>query len=457
MSLASENRSRAADIAARHGREAVAFHGITAGFEVWYGRDDSCVFYFDTGSAWVALGSPVAPLERTLEAASAFIAAAEEKGRRARFFAVESDSPLLTDETLDSLHIGEQPEWVPSRWQASLSAKRSLREQLRRARAKGVETAEVNFPKFAKSGEKRAELQTLATRWQASKPMPPMTFAVSLTLFESTESRRLFCARREGKLVGALIASPIGSSGSWFLEDLLRAPEAPNGTMELLFDTAMSTFATEGSERVTMGLAPLSGVRSRPLRAARASTPWLYDWYGLRDFKAKLRPESWQPIHLVFPRSTPSAAGAASAITDSLRCFANGSLLGFARDLIVHRRRSVLWLLAALLIPWTAAMTMTAAAPFFPSEEIRLGWFLFDALMFAGLVRLAVVPTKPLAQLIAIGAGLDMALGVAQLITWNVAHTSGIGWLPVGLSLIAPLIACALLSVLALGANDDSS
>ena len=42
-------------------------------------------------------------------------------------------------------------------------------------------------------------------------------------------------------------------------EDVLRSPEAPNGTVELLIDAAMRALHEAGSRFVTLGLAPLAG------------------------------------------------------------------------------------------------------------------------------------------------------------------------------------------------------
>ena len=52
---------------------------------------------------------------------------------------------------------------------------------------------------------------------------------------------------------------PVYARRGRFIEDLLRAPEAPNGTSELLVDAAMREAASDGVRYVTLGLAPLAG------------------------------------------------------------------------------------------------------------------------------------------------------------------------------------------------------
>ena len=52
---------------------------------------------------------------------------------------------------------------------------------------------------------------------------------------------------------------------------------------------------------MTLGLVPLAGRRRAWLRAARRLGRALYDFDGLRAFKAKLAPRAWDPIFLAYP------------------------------------------------------------------------------------------------------------------------------------------------------------
>jgi len=74
---------------------------------------------------------------------------------------------------------------------------------------------------------------------------------------------------------------------------------------------------------VTLGLAPLAGRVAGPLRIARAMSTPLYDFRGLRAFKAKLRPHAWEPVYLCARRTPWLALG------DALTAFARGSLVRF--------------------------------------------------------------------------------------------------------------------------------
>jgi phosphatidylglycerol lysyltransferase len=227
---------------------------------------------------------------------------------------------------LPALLVGEQPVWQTAHWQDVLHGAASLRYQLRRARNKGVEVRRVTADELRASPELRAAIARLTSAWQASHALPPMQFLVQLEPFVAPESSVMLVAEVSGRPVAVASAIPVFARRRMFLEDLVRDPDAPNGTAELLVDHMMRAAQQAGWGEVTLGLAPLAGDVARWLRLARWLGGSLYDFDGLRVFKAKLRPHSWEPVYLC------SSAGGSRlvALRDSLRAFAGGSLAGFA-------------------------------------------------------------------------------------------------------------------------------
>ena len=86
--------------------------------------------------------------------------------------------------------------------------------------------------------------------------------------------------------------APVFARQGWLLQHIIRDPRAPNGSTELLVDAAMRAAVEEGQRYVTLGLAPLSGEVGPWLRVARLWGAALFDFEGLRAFKAKLRPQA---------------------------------------------------------------------------------------------------------------------------------------------------------------------
>jgi phosphatidylglycerol lysyltransferase len=162
-----------------------------------------------------------------------------------------------------------------------------------------------------------------------------MGFLVQPEGLTASDDARGFLARQGDRLVGFAIAVPIFARRGWLLQHLVRDPDAPNGTAELLVDRLMRAAAGEGAELATMGLAPLSGDVHPWLRLARGLGARLYNFEGLRAFKAKLRPRRWDPIYLSYPVppasiARPFSMRGALAIHDVLAAFARGAFLRFA-------------------------------------------------------------------------------------------------------------------------------
>ena len=339
------SRPHVLDLLAKYGRTTTSFQILEPGLEYWFSDDrDACVAFRDTGRAWVVAGAPVCAADRDLEMFRHFGAAASGAKRRVRYFGVERDRSAALG--LRHVNVGEQPVWNPQDWAEALRGRRSLREQLRRARAKGVRIHRVPTEDLADpASADRRRIDALIEAWLASRAMPPMGFLVQVDLYRHAEERRLFVAERDGSAVGLLSAVPIYARNGWFFEDALRAPTAPNGTVELLFDHAMRVIAAEGSRHVTYGLAPLANTKDRWLRLIRDHSRWLYDFEGLRRFKAKFQPASWQPVYLAYPTEERGPL----ALYDVLAAFGRGSCWRFGAATVAHRMGAPAEMLTSML------------------------------------------------------------------------------------------------------------
>jgi len=423
-----------------HGWNATSFQVLGPGFRYWFDGDDACVGYVDTGGAWVAAGPPVAPVERLAEVSARFAEAARAAGRRACLFATEDR--FRETAAWPALQIGEQPMWAPADWDAILRARRSLREQLRRARAKGVTVRVLAPAELAPAHATRVELDGLIARWLASRTIAPMGFLVQVEPFTFPERRRFFVAEAGGRIVGFLGVIPIYARAGWFFEDFLRDPAAPNGTIELLVDAGMRAAAEERIAVVTLGLAPLAGEVGPLLRSARRLGRALYDFDGLRAFKAKLAPRSWSPIFLSYPPGGSSAR----AVADTLTAFARGGLLRFGLETLLRGPAILIRLLAALLVIWTIALALPWSARWFPSAAWQYGWVAFDVALGGALFALARRWRQPLADVVAVAVTADAAVTLAEALVYNAPRVRGPGDVAViAVAVLAPTLAAVLL------------
>ncbi len=144
-----------------------------------------------------------------------------------------------------------------------------------------------------------------------------MHFLVEPSTLERLEDRRVFVACRpveRGKdtfqILAFAVLSPIPTRQGWLVEQFPRIPGAPNGTIELLLRDAVRAVTADGAEYLTLGLAPLAKRDEIPhdgeaawlklaLRWTEAHGRRFYNFGGLEQFKAKFKPDIWEPIYAI--------------------------------------------------------------------------------------------------------------------------------------------------------------
>ena len=327
------------------------------------------------------------------------------------------------------------PVWDPRRWHEVLQARRSLREQLRRARAKGVRIRAATHEEL-EAGPLREAISRLGSRWLDTRALAPMGFLVSLEPFTFPTDRQCFVAEVAGRLVGFAGVIPVPARGGWFVEDLVRDLDAPNGTGEALIDAVMTWAKDQQCEWLTLGLAPLSGEVSETLGWFRSRGRAFYDFEGLRTYKAKLAPREWRPIFMAFP----AHQGAVLTMLDALAAFTRGGFVRFAAHSFVRGPRVVLFALLWLLIAWTAALCVLPIEPRL-GPSAKWTYVGLNMVVAAGLLSVLRAPRFPrdLARLTTV-LGMVAADAVATwLFAMALALTLSQGWTERALLLVACL------------------
>lgn len=291
---------------------------LDPGMNRWFSAaGDAVVGYAQVAGYRVAAGAPVAPDARLAAVAAEFETASRAAGSRVSYFAAEERFVAATEGRYAMHVIGHQPAWNAGSWAERFDAERSLRAQRNRAANKGV-TAEER-PMGELGGR---SLRDCHAAWLNRKRLPRLGFLAHSrpsAVAEVAHGRRLFVATSPaGRVEAFLTACPVPRRRGWLFDTVVRRPDAPNGTAELLIDAAARTLAAV-SERLTLGLAPLSGVIDpepfrtttdgtepgtptwlrRAERAAVVHGRELYDFAGLYAFKRKFKPDSWEPVYLL--------------------------------------------------------------------------------------------------------------------------------------------------------------
>ncbi len=302
-------RDRARDLVLRHGWNAAAYQILNGGMRTWFAPGDTAVVgYVVRAGVRIVAGAPVCAEEELLSTSIAFEADASAAGERVCYFAAAQRLRAVLEgrPPHTALVVGSQPAWDPQTWGETLRRSSSLRGQVNRARNKGTMVTEWERERAASE----PGLQDVLKEWLALHPLPALGFLTEPVRPERLGDRRIFVAEQAGRQIGFLAMAPIPEREGWLIEQICRRSDAPNGTAELLVDAGMRAAAEAGSSYVTLGLAPLSnrapsgaGMPGPLVRLAlawaRAHGKRFYNFQGLDAFKAKLKPDTWEPIYAV--------------------------------------------------------------------------------------------------------------------------------------------------------------
>ncbi|HEX9235143.1 MAG TPA: phosphatidylglycerol lysyltransferase domain-containing protein, partial [Actinomycetota bacterium] len=140
-----------------------------------------------------------------------------------------------------------------------------------------------------------------------------------------SEGSRIFVARRGSHVEAFLACSPVPARDGWYLEDLVRLPNAPNGATELLVVEALHRLQQEGASYATLGIAPFRGAEQQIDRRARVVMPAVrwglahfdrrYRFASMSHYKAKFNATGWEPRFVAFSPAVPTLATVRAAIS----------------------------------------------------------------------------------------------------------------------------------------------
>jgi phosphatidylglycerol lysyltransferase len=299
---------KARDLILKYGVNSACYQIVNENISKYYpSNGQSLIGYVKYHGVHVVATEPIAPEAYIKEATTQF----QNSHINTCYFGASKEfaQTLAQLGPTTAICIGSQPCWNLQQWNETILAIPSLREQFRRARAKGVTVRELTTDE----AQSHPQLQEVLQTWLKNRRFSPLHFLVEFDTLDFLLDRRIFIAEREDQIIAWLNLCPIPQRKGWLTEQFPRLPSAPNGTMELLLHSAAQTLADEGHQFLTMGLVPLSSIAlesQKPawLQAAflwaRAHGKRFYTFQGLENFKSKFRPHSWEPLYAAVPENS---------------------------------------------------------------------------------------------------------------------------------------------------------
>jgi phosphatidylglycerol lysyltransferase len=265
----------------------------------------------DSLASGVEMGMPLQELEQECKQSGIFPCYFGTNGAFAESLGTEYRHALL----------GAEAHWQLANWEHVQQRNHGVQASIRAALRHGVVGKELEWCVVQSNVILKSELQYILRTWLDSKRLPALHFVAETDIFHQRNElseRRLFAAFHEERVIGYTSVIVRKAHNCWYLDQFVRLPNAPNGTMELLIDHTMRTLAGEHRQSATLGLMPLTsnansllpntlrGSRfEQAMRFGAAFGSSLYNTRGLTHFKQKFRPDSLVPLYLSYHHSTP--------------------------------------------------------------------------------------------------------------------------------------------------------
>jgi len=261
------------------------------------------LMYAKRGRSWVALHDPVGPRAEWPGLIARFVSLAHAHGGRAAFYQVRADAlALYLDAGLKLMKLGEEACIGLDGFALEGPQRTNLRYALKRGERDGL-SVEVIGP-----GEVPAllpRLREISDAWLQGRHRGEKSFSVAAFDAEYLAAQSVMLLRQRGRPVAFTTFMTTDLYTEATVGVMRHAAGASPYAMEYLFTRLALHLKQAGFHRLSLGMAPLSGLTPTPLAAAWhqiGHLVWrfggrLYNFRGLRTFKNKFNPD-WQPRYL---------------------------------------------------------------------------------------------------------------------------------------------------------------
>jgi len=323
VTSASDGRVRAEELLSRFGRNPLSFClRYDAPWQYVFSDDgDGAVAYLERNGVAVVWGDPLAADGTgSLVLGEATAALRRRKLRVCLLLVGAETAALALVRGYSVLKVGEQPFFSLGDWRTPRGDPgKHLRWCLNKAARAGVTVRPYE-------ADDEEPVRAALAAWESGLARPAASSFLRSSPLTHAGEKRLFVARCNGRVEALVACTPVPAENGWFLEDLVRRPDAPMGATEAVVVEALGALAAEGAERAWMDVAPLRGSeqqldgRARVLfRAAAPAISFFDSRYRFRTltrYLDKFQPSEWTPRYVALnpPLPTVGVIRAVSAL-----------------------------------------------------------------------------------------------------------------------------------------------
>ncbi len=297
-----------------YGYNAHSLVSISASAEMWFDPETQCgLTYFERGKMRLVSGEMIGREALIPIAVKRFIEQSAHQNKLVCFLpTTEKFAKAIAPIGFEAVKIAAAPYFNLQNWNPRGNKAKKMRVGCNQARNAGLKVTEIRGidPTFKK------EVGELSQHWLKSRRAEiKFGWLFDLNPFQFSDCKRFFAARDcDNKLVGILAASPIPARDGWYLEDVLRYPDSPKGTTDLLIFETLKLLAADGAKIATLGTVPLAmdgedtfscrkyKISKMLFKLSRENGEFFYNFKGLRHFKGKFVPCWWESEYILLPK-----------------------------------------------------------------------------------------------------------------------------------------------------------
>jgi phosphatidylglycerol lysyltransferase len=281
---------------------------------LFFGADRAtCVPFHERRFSLVAWRDPIGPMALRAQTLDRMRRHAAAVGKHLLIIGASDELAVAARaQGFSTVWIGTEPFFDLARFSTRGKAGEKLRLAQNHVRRLGAYAAELdprNDPAV------RAAMSEVERAWKDARPLRYNRSFLRTAPMENAHLRRYFGVwvpdggpGGEPRLQAFVVCAPVSRRG-FYLQDMVRHPQAPRGASELMAVTAMEALRKDGLEFVTMGIVPFSDPLGTKGQAAVSGpvAEWvvrrfdrLYRFDGLQQFRAKFVPTRAAHMHVCY-------------------------------------------------------------------------------------------------------------------------------------------------------------
>ncbi|URZ08405.1 bifunctional lysylphosphatidylglycerol flippase/synthetase MprF [Clostridium felsineum] len=303
----------AANLVTRYGKDSLSYLTLERDKKYFFAsKTEGFIAYTVIDNVAVCMGDLIYE-EGTLEVLyNEFVNFAKKERLRICFSSVSEEfSEFLKKHGFSISKYGEEAIILLNTYELKGSSTSKLRQKLSRAHKAGIKVIEY-IPEKRRDYDFEEKIIDISEQWLSNRD-GKLGFSLGDLNFDKPLGRRYFVAIDETEKLHAIITFlPFCCKNGYFLDVMRRSCDSIPGVIEKSIIDGIMKMKEEGIELVSLGLAPLAGIKiisgncttlEKGMHYMYKNFNQGYDFKNLHNYKKKFNPTQWNSRYIAYEAS----------------------------------------------------------------------------------------------------------------------------------------------------------